>query len=84
MSEGKTDSPIEHDEIAVKDVPGATDAEMQAPSSAEEAKGTLKLDQYGYALVPQPSNFKDDPLVRRFHRFYLAVLYAAVLYISGF
>lgn len=31
--------------------------------SDELSGGTLKLDPHGLPLVPQPSDFKDDPLV---------------------
>lgn len=60
MTEAKIDSPVDHDQIASKDV---SDGAVEMQGSAEETKGDLKLDQYGYALVPQPSHFRDDPLV---------------------
>ena len=47
------------------------DDESQNPSPLEkynqacfESIVALKLDQHGLPLVPQPSEFKDDPLVR--------------------
>lgn len=51
----------QHDEIMVKDV---SEGSLEAQVAASEEKSDLKLDQYGFALVPQPTNFKDDPLVR--------------------
>jgi hypothetical protein len=73
MSEAKADSPVEHDEIASKDVSEGA-IEMQA--SFGDAKGDLKLDQSGYALVPQPSHFRDDPLVC------CSILSGPIMYIS--
>lgn len=34
-------------------------------SSGEEDTAYVRLDTLDLALVPQPSNFRDDPLVRR-------------------
>ena len=46
------------------------DEELQDHSTLEKDEGgssegtvALKLDQHGLPLVPQPSRFKDDPLV---------------------
>ena len=48
------------------------DEELQNHSALEKDEGNssegtvvLKLDQHGLPLVPQPSGFKDDPLVSR-------------------
>lgn len=30
---------------------------------SDDATGALKVDPHGLPLVPQPSDFKDDPLV---------------------
>lgn len=42
---------------------------------SKEPVSDLKLDAHGLPLVPQPSDHKDDPLVRRIHIIF-------VLYIS--
>lgn len=36
-----------------------------ATQKRENIYGDLKLDERGLPLVPQPSDHKDDPLVRR-------------------
>ncbi|RFU32211.1 hypothetical protein B7463_g4124, partial [Scytalidium lignicola] len=53
MAVEKAASIPEHDEIVKGE--GSIDVEV-------EEKGALMLDQHGYALVPQPTHFKDDPL----------------------
>ncbi|KAH8821944.1 major facilitator superfamily domain-containing protein [Xylogone sp. PMI_703] len=55
----KKAEPVEHDEIVSKDV---SEGSLEAQVTVGEEKGALKLDQHGYALVPQPTHFKDDPL----------------------
>jgi hypothetical protein len=41
MTEAKIDSPVDHDQIASKDV---SDGAVEMQGSAEETKGDLKLD----------------------------------------
>lgn len=61
MSAEKQSGHAEDGDIAVQ---GTFGGDIDAQSSMGEAKGDVRLDHYGYALVPQPSHFRDDPLVR--------------------
>jgi hypothetical protein len=45
-----------HDEV--ERIPGSMFA------SPENEKGGDRVDHHGFKLIPQPSHFKDDPLVR--------------------
>lgn len=54
-------------------VPNAAHVEESASpferssKDSKEPVSDLKLDKHGLPLVPQPSDHKDDPLVRRTH-----------------
>ena len=46
-------------------VPNDNEANDTTTDSRKEQSGTeLKLDKHGLPLVPQPSDYKDDPLVQ--------------------
>jgi hypothetical protein len=49
--------------------PGEQGAEHQF-ATINNLSGILKLDSHGLPLVPQPSRFKDDPLVSILFRFF--------------
>lgn len=61
---GDSQAQVMHDET-----PSSRDEEKHSPAlendgeNSSESTVGLKLDQHGLPLVPQPSNFKDDPLV---------------------
>jgi hypothetical protein len=46
---------------------GVSHNEHDFPDFAKDDKSELQLDKHGLPLVPQPSRFKDDPLVRCSH-----------------
>jgi hypothetical protein len=61
MSAGKRDGQAEVEDITAQ---GMSGRDIDTQSSMGEPKGDVRLDHYGYALIPQPSHFRDDPLVR--------------------
>jgi hypothetical protein len=46
-----------------KDMPSAIHVPDTSASDKSDTAPTLKLDERGLPLVPQPSDHKDDPLV---------------------
>ena len=62
---GLGDVEVVHDEKRVESrretLSSLTDDLEQSTSSEKES---IKYDQHGLPLVPQPSRFRDDPLVR--------------------
>lgn len=61
-----------NEKLDIVDTDRDDDLEQHLPPSPKDSATTvLKLDSNGLPLVPQPSDFKDDPLVRSSCQFHL-------------
>lgn len=63
MSKGREIPP----ETMAAHIKAATEVDEKAPigpTAPEKDAIEVQTDQHGFALVPQPTHFKDDPLVR--------------------